>query len=149
VKPGFSKGGLERGRIPETVATVAYGSNVCFRNTSQLAQHWKLLIRTPCADTQAATLHQGAMHLSSGSSRIREKLKPLLAQNHIKPLAMQKWQCTGIAFPPINHRSYPPCDGQHVGIQVNANDRPKRCQALVGEPRNDSGAASDIDDAFA
>lgn len=38
VKPSLPKASFDRARVPEAVATVDYGANVLFRDTSQLAQ---------------------------------------------------------------------------------------------------------------
>src|SRR5690242_13907915 len=124
--------------------TVVDRPKMLFRDAPQLAQYRKLLVRTPRTDTEAAAFHQGAMHLASCGSLVGDELEPLLAQDDIEALAIVKRQGSGVALPPIDRRNQPPCDGEHVGIEVDANDRPGRCEASLREPGNDPGSASDI-----
>jgi hypothetical protein len=89
------------------------------------------------------------MHLPGGCGSIWEELKPLLTEDNVKLFAIAKRKGASVAFPPVNRGSYPACDGEHLRIQVDANNRPRRPLALLGNSRNDPGTARDIENAVA
>jgi hypothetical protein len=89
------------------------------------------------------------MHLPGACGSIREELKSLLTENNVKVFAIAKRKGASVAFPPVNRGSHPPCDGEHLRIQVDANNRPRRTQALLGNSRNDPGSACNIENAVA
>ncbi|HEX6721874.1 MAG TPA: hypothetical protein VF107_09920 [Burkholderiaceae bacterium] len=148
-KSGLPKDSLEGSRVAKAVTTVGDGSDVPFRDDAQLVQYRKLLVRTPGADAQSATLHQGVPHLSGRGGSIREELESLLAEDDVKLFARVKRKGAGLALPPIHCGSQPSCDSEHLGIRVDADNRPCGAEALLCKPRNDPGAASDIENAVA
>jgi hypothetical protein len=146
---GRPKVGFQRTGVAKAVTTVGNRSDVSFRNTAQFVQQRKLLVRTPGAHAQSATFHQSAMHLPGGCRSTHEELKPLLTEDDIKLFAIEKRKGDSVAFPPVNRGINPPCDGEHLRIQVDANNLPGRTLALLGHSRNDPGSARDIENAVA
>jgi hypothetical protein len=122
---------------------------VPFCDTTQLAQQRKLVVRTPRAHAQSATLHQGAMHLASCQRAILEELKPLLAEDDVKLLLIAKRKGTGIPFPPIDCGGQPACHGKHLGIKIDPDDLSCGTEPFLGQSGNNAGSASDIKEAVA
>lgn len=149
VKSGILKRGPERTRLAKAVATVGNRPEVSFRDSPQLVQQRELLVRTPGAHADSATLHQGAVHLPRGCGSIGEELKPLLAEDDVKRFASAKRKGSGVSLPPIERGSHPSCDGKHLRIQVDTDHRPTRAQALLRETSDDTRPASDIEKAVA
>lgn len=149
VKSGFSKDGFEGTRLAKTVTAVGDGSDVSFRNSSQLAQHRKFFVWAPRAHAESAARHQGEMHLPGPCRSIRKELEPLLTEDDIKSFAVAKRERAGVSFPPINRARQPPCDGEHLRIHVDADNRPRRANPFLRESRNNPGSARNIENAFA
>jgi hypothetical protein len=87
------------------------------------------------------------MHFAGACGSIREELKPLLTEDDVELLLIAKWKDVRVALPPIDRRGQPPCHGKHLGIQIDADNGSCRAEAFLREPRNDTRAASDIENA--
>ena len=149
VESGCPKDAFERAGLAKTVTAVGDGSGVSLCNSSQLVKHRKFFVRAPGAHAQPAALHQGAMHLPGACRSIRKELKPLLTDDDIESFAVAKRERAGVSFPPIDRARDSPRDGDHLRFQVNADNRPRRVNPLLGESRDNPGSARDIENAVA
>jgi hypothetical protein len=86
-------------------------------------------------------------HFLKRSRPIGKELKSLLTQHNVKTFCLE-WQVKSTTLDPFDGSRPCPRDAQHCGVKVYA-DEPPGMPALFGQPRHDTSAAGDVEQAFA
>src|SRR5690348_5544069 len=87
------------------------------------------------------------MHLPYRGWFVTNELKPLLTDDDVKSFFLPKGKSRGVAFAPVDTSRDPAGYGNHLRIQVDADDFPCLAQAFSGESCDDSGSTGDVENA--
>ena len=147
-KPASRNSDFERLAVAKAEALIRDWTQMALGDLAQVLEERDLVVRKPGRNRQPAVLRERPAHLSRGRRLVGEELKPLLAEDDLKLLAIFKRQVTGIAFAPVNVRRDRAGHGQHARADIHADQAPAMADPFTRYASDDAGAAGDVEDAL-
>jgi hypothetical protein len=146
---GIAQQRFEHGGVAQAVAAVVDRPEVPLRDLAQRQRQRAFVVGAPGADGKPAAGDERAPQLRRRGRAVGHELQPLLAGDDVEALALGQRQRDGVALAPVDIGRHLARDGEHRRAEVDAHHRAGGTDALPRQPRDDAGAARDVEHALA